>query len=231
VDTSGSCVRPALTEAWDTVRQELPEIVEQHGITQLNIWQFDIDGWSPRHLREIPLPAKQAAVRVQIPGTEWASFANIRMAVHDAEEREWHAKVVAREQHYREGITNALGALDREPVVLPAAKHETPQSDIVGLLRRLSQASEQGPQYVLILTDLADTRYRNFPKLPPPQGKGRVLVLLVPAQPKDARLTLGKPFAGPEQFAIRARQLREAAPWITVAPYFAHNLAELLKGS
>src|SRR5437867_101127 len=208
----------------------VPEIVEQHGITQLNIWQFDEDGWSPRRLREIPLPAKQSAVRVQIPGTEWASFANIRMAVHDAEEREWRAQVVASEQHYREGIASALGALDREPV-LPAAKHETPQSDIVGLLRRLSQASEQGPQFVVILTDLADTRSSNFPKLPPPQAKGRVLVLLVPAQPKDARLTLVKPSAGPEQFAIRARQLREAAPWITVAPYFAHNLAELLKGS
>src|SRR3989449_7139095 len=85
VDTSGSCVRPALTEAWDTVRQELPEIVEQHGITQFNIWQFDVDGWSPRRLREIPLPAKLSAVRVQIPGTEWASFANIRVAVQDTE--------------------------------------------------------------------------------------------------------------------------------------------------
>ncbi len=120
-------------------------------------------------------------------------------------------------------------ALDRESV-LPEANHETPQSDIVGLLRRVSQASERAPQYVLILTDLADTRYRNFPKLPPPRGKVRVLVLLVPAQPKDARLTLGKPFAGPEQFDIRAHQLREAAPWITVVPYFAHNLPELLGG-
>jgi hypothetical protein len=230
VDASGSCVRPALSEAWDTVRQELPEIVEQHGITQLNVWQFDVDGWSPRRLREIPLPAKQVAVRLQTPGTEWASFANIRMAVHESEEREWRRQTVEAQQRYREGIASALGALDREPV-LAAANHETPQSDIVGLLRRLSQASEQGPQYVLILTDLADTRYRNFPKLPPPQGKGRVLVLLVPAQPKDARLTLGKPFAGPEQFAIRTRQLRGAAPWITVAPYFAHNLAELLGGS
>src|SRR5207245_4205185 len=150
VDTSGSCVRPALTEAWEQVRQELPEIVERHCITQLNILQFDEDGWSPRRLREIPLPAKQSAVRVQIPGTEWASFANIRVAVHDAEEREWRAQVVAREQHYREGIASALGALDREPV-LPAAKHETPESDIVGLLRRLSQASEREPQFVVIL--------------------------------------------------------------------------------
>jgi len=55
-----------------------------------------------------------------------------------------------------------------------------------------------------------------------------VLVLLVPAQAKDARKTLGKTLAGPEQFDIRARQLREAAPWITVAPYFAHNLPELI---
>src|SRR5256886_1226265 len=162
VDTSGSCVRPALTEAWDTVRQELPEIVDQHGITQFNIWQFDEDGWSPRRLREIPLPDKQAAVRVQIPGTEWASFANIRVAVHDAEEREWRRQVVETQQHYREGIASALGPLDREPV-LPPAQHETPQSHILGLLRRLSQASEQGPQYALILTDLADTRYPNFP--------------------------------------------------------------------
>lgn len=55
-----------------------------------------------------------------------------------------------------------------------------------------------------------------------------MLVLLVPAQPKDARMTLGKALPGPEQFEIRARQLRESAPWIAVAPYFTHDLAELL---
>src|SRR6266571_2817495 len=151
VDTSGSCVRPALVEGWMTVRKELPELVEQHGITQLNIWQFDIDGWSPRRVSEIPLPAKQAAVRVQIPGTEWASFANIREAVHESEEREWRAETIEVQQHYRDGIASALVALDRESV-LPEANHETPQSDIVGLLRRVSQASERAPQYVLILT-------------------------------------------------------------------------------
>src|SRR3989441_3914448 len=149
VDTSGSCVRPALTEAWDTVRQELPELVEQHGITQLNIWQFDVDGWSPRRVREISLPAKQAAVRVQIPGTEWASFANIREAVHESEEREWRAQAIEAQQHYREGIASALVALDRESV-LPEANHETARTDIVGLLRRVSQISEQAPQYVVI---------------------------------------------------------------------------------
>ena len=65
-------------------------------------------------------------------------------------------------------------------------------------------------------------------KMAPSQSIGRVLELLVPAQPKDAALTLGKPLSGPDQFDIRTRQLRETAPWITVAPYFAHNLPELL---
>jgi hypothetical protein len=37
VDTSGSCVRPALAEAWDTVRRELPELVEQHGVKHLAV--------------------------------------------------------------------------------------------------------------------------------------------------------------------------------------------------
>ena len=58
----------------------------------------------------------------------------------------------------------------------------------------------------------------------------RLLVLLAPAQPKDASMTLGSALAGPEQFDIRSRQLWGAAPWITVVPYFAHNLAELLGG-
>jgi len=39
------------------------------------------------------------------------------------------------------------------------------------------------PQYAIILTDLADTQYRTFPK---PRVKLGILVLLGPAQPKDA---------------------------------------------
>jgi hypothetical protein len=226
VDTSGSCVRPALAEAWNTVRRELPEVVEKRGITQLNVWQFDEDGWSPRRLHEIPLPTMQTSAHRQVPGTEWASFANIRDAVHDAEEQELRAQTVATQQNYRNQLRSALKELDADHVLAEAKS--TARSDIIGLLRRVSQASEFAPQYVLILTDLADTRYRNFPKLPPPQSNVRVLVLLVPAQAKDARMTLGKAHTGPEQFDIRARQLREAAPWITVAPYFAHNLPELL---
>lgn len=223
VDTSGSCVRPALVEAWNTVRQELPEIVEQHGITEISIWQFDEDGWSPRRLMQIALPAKQTELTSERPVTEWESFANIRQAEED--ERRMHT--TSAERSYRERLANALVAVDSEQA-LPKPDHETAHSDIVGLLRRVSQASESVPQYVLVLTDLADTRYRTFPKLPAPQGNVHVLVLLVPAQPKDSVLMLGKPLSGSEQFDMRARQIREAAPWVSVEPYFAHDMLRLL---
>lgn len=133
------------------------------------------------------------------------------------------------QENYHKGLLGVLSQVDTEPV-LPERDRESARSDIVGLLRRISRSSAREPQYVIILTDLAHTRYHVFSKLPPPQGDVRVLVLLSPAKPKDAALTLGKPLLGPEQFEIRARQLRESALWITVMPYFAQNLGELLNG-
>jgi len=81
----------------------------------------------------------------------------------ESEEREWRAEALKAQQHYRESISGALGALDKEPV-LPEARHETPRSDIVGLLRRVSQVSERAPQYVLIL------RAVRYPCTPAPRG-------------------------------------------------------------
>ena len=37
IDWSGSCVRPALDEAWATVKSELPAIIQQHRIGTLTI--------------------------------------------------------------------------------------------------------------------------------------------------------------------------------------------------
>jgi hypothetical protein len=51
-----------------------------------------------------------------------------------------------------------------------------------------------------------------------------VLVVLSPAQAKDAKMTLGKSLTGPEQFDIREHQLEKSAPWIRVVPYFSRNL-------
>ena len=110
-----------------TVRKELPELVEQHGITQLNVWQFDVDGWSPRRVREIPLPAKQAAVRVQIPSTEWASFANIREAVHESEEREWRAQPIGEEgdSHLGDFVQDRTVISPAEAVINMKLKEQT----------------------------------------------------------------------------------------------------------
>jgi hypothetical protein len=81
-----------------------------------------------------------------------------------------------------------------------------------------------GAAFIFFLT-------RTLPALPLPESQLRVLVLLSPAQPQDAQMTLGKALPGPEQFDIRARQVRQSAPWITVAPYFARNLTQLFDDS
>jgi hypothetical protein len=56
-----------------------------------------------------------------------------------------------------------------------------------------------------------------------------VLVLLVPAESKDAMLTIGRHLSGPEQFELRSRQLQQAVPWVAAAPYFARNIPALFK--
>ncbi len=90
---------------------------------------------------------------------------------------------------------------------------------------------EPHPEFVIVLTDMADTRHKSVPAIPAPAGDTHVLVLIAPAKPKDAILTIGEALAGPEQFALRSRQLRDAAPWIAVAPHFAKNLASLFTTS
>ena len=88
---------------------------------------------------------------------------------------------------------------------------------------------DRRPQYVIVLTDMADTRRKVWPKIASPKNEVHALALVVPAQANDAALTLGKPLSGPEQFEARKRQLDDAAPWVTLAPYFARNIEELLK--
>jgi hypothetical protein len=112
--------------------------------------------------------------------------------------------------------------------MLPPADHETARTDVVGLLWRIAQAREREPQYVVIISDLADTQHRTLPSIPAPEGEIHGLVLLVPAQPKDALLTIGRALPAAEQFELRRKQLAEKAPWVAVAAHFARNLAPLL---
>ena len=85
---------------------------------------------------------------------------------------------------------------------LPDPDYETPNSDIVGLFERIAAMQDRRIQYVIVLTDLAETRRKVWPKLAAAKGEMHALALVVPATPKDAALTLGKPLSGPEQFEL-----------------------------
>ena len=68
------------------------------------------------------------------------------------------------------------------------------------------------PRLVLLVTDLADSRYRKFPEIPKPTGAVRLIVLHVPATRTDAKRTMGKALLGADQYRNRSAQLRRAAP-------------------
>jgi hypothetical protein len=228
IDWSGSCVRGAMEECWSVVHSELPSIAERHHIRKLTIWSFDTDGWCPMRLRELPFPELSLPTRATLPPNEWDSFANIQEAIRDAENQEWMNRKKLAEDGYHRALGEAFKPLESVSV-LPAHNYETKQSDIVGLLKRISQTREPRAQFVIVLTDLADTQHKEMPRLPAPEGEVHVLLLLLPAQPKDALITIGKPLSGPEQFELRSRQVQQSVPWAVAAPYFAKNLSGLFK--
>ena len=82
---------------------------------------------------------------------------------------------------------------------------------------------ENRAQYILVLTDLADTKRKTLPQFSAPHGEVHVLILVIPADRQDTILTLGKPLSASEQFEARLPQLHDMAPWALAAPYFAHN--------
>jgi hypothetical protein len=74
IDWSGSLVRPALEEAWNTIKEELPRIAEHYRVRSLEISRFDEDGWCPERLIEIQLPIFTEPARVKLASSEWDSF-------------------------------------------------------------------------------------------------------------------------------------------------------------
>jgi len=228
IDWTGSPVRSALEESWQNVKAELPTIAETHNVGEVTIAAFDEDGWCPQTRAEIRLPILNLPPRPKKITGEWESFANIREALAASENETWQHQMAQVRTRYRQSLDAALAPLESVGA-LPDATHETRRSDVVGLLKRIAQTRSNRPQLYLVLTDLADTTHKTLPTLPTPEGETHVVVLLVPAKPKDATFTIGKPLAGAEQYELHSRQLQESAPWITPAPYFARNLSALFK--
>jgi hypothetical protein len=212
LDLSGSVV--GLDRAWTHVRAELPAIISAAHCGELTVSGFDVDGWALRPLTRtlwLPVPGTAQGARLG----EWGAFSNVR----EAAQAEGRRKFVT-------ALADSLRALDS--IAVPESIAEAKGSDVVGVLQRFAALRDREPRLVLLVTDLADSRYRTFPPIPAPAGPVRLVVLLAPATPKDAKLTMGRELSGAEQYVNRTEQLRRVAPWITVVPYFTEGLAEIV---
>lgn len=212
IDYTGSPVDQAVQEAWANLRQELPGIIDSLNACSVVLWAFNGDGWQWARLKELPLPSHT----IHKSSTELTDFGNVRHALDDAEAN-----------HVREEIVEALKPLD-EVRVSPQFGHEASMSNVVGMLKRVSDTKESGSVFILI-TDLADSKFRSLPHIDAPTSRVYAVAVLVPSKPKDTVLTLGKDLPGDQQFEIRSRQLRQSASWISVIPYFTRNLLAVVK--
>jgi hypothetical protein len=227
VDWSGSCSRPSMQECWNSLRRELPRLIESLGIDHLALWSFDEDGWCPKLISEISLPLLNLPPQRESSAGEWDSFKNIRDALRESEDRDWLNSSRTAQAGFRRALLEALKPLESAEA-LPETDYEARKTDIVGLLKRLSASREERARFFILITDLADTQYRELPCIPRPEGETRAVVLLLPAQPKDALLTIGRTLSGPEQFELRSRQLKESAPWLLAVPYFSDDVPSAL---
>jgi hypothetical protein len=150
-----------MEEAWHTVHTELPEVIETNLVTDLAIWSFADDGWSPNRLASLSLPAFTPPARLKSNSTEWDSFSNIRDAMRNAEETEWQTKKAEAERQYRAALHDALASLPAQ--ALPDPNRKSQRTDIVGLFKRIANTDAAAHELYIVLTDLADTHYREMP--------------------------------------------------------------------
>lgn len=223
IDDSGSVVN--LEHVWRHVRDdEISGLVQNLHCTKLTIYTFDEDGWSWQRVIQLPLPS---APRAESEGdSEWLDLGNIRRAAAE----EALSRLRAASAAYQDAVRAALTPLSRISIG-PLDGRGTEKSDIIGLLKRLSRTSVRGHQYVIVLTDAADTQSRNFPKIPGPTPNVQIVLLLSPATAKDAQLSFGTNVSPAEQFDIRSRQLSEAVPWVKVVPFYTRDVYTAFKNS
>jgi len=221
LDISGSVL--GLRDIWEHVREELPSIVETYHCERLMVYSFDVEGWAPKRLKGIELPLWRPLKRAKCP-TEICVFKNMQQRFNEEDRLE---EEQARQRH-QEDVLNALKALDEVTRVIPAPSHDSKGSDIVGLFAKYAEIRDPRGRIALVVSDLADTNYKQktLPVIPWPSGNVRVLVLLAPATQKDAKLVWGKELRAWKQYQLQRRALERLAPWAIGVPFDTKGLAE-----
>jgi hypothetical protein len=206
-DFTGSPVENSVLEAWKNTQANLPHLVETFDINCIRVWGFYGDGWNWTNTLDLPVMPPER------PGdTELDRFDNIKQAKKLDGDKRRHQDISA--------ALKPLSSLNLSSEL----HHSADSSNIVGLFRRISQDMEIGSLYIVI-TDLADTKVRTFPKIVPPPPGVQVLVLVVPSRSSDTIMTLGRDIPPDEQYEIRRKQFVQNNQWAVVTPYFLQNFS------
>jgi len=226
-DFSGSLDEQSFAEARATLTEEIPGLIEELGIERFEVRTFDIDGWQSRRVTDCSLPTLELPVEEPRTGNESLGFKNIAEADRDDRERRRTIKIDSAKAAYHRKLEPILKTA--LPLPGPSDKYESPSSDIAGVFEYIASLTAVQPTYVILLTDLADTAYKELPVLRVPRGNVHVVVVLVPAKPSEITRTYGRFLTGARQFELRVGQMHRAAPWALVVPHTSHGYIDLLR--
>lgn len=202
------------------LERQLPGLIEEHHFDQVKILHFGRKSWFgepviipvPR-IKELPCINKQDKGDVQVIKP---------FAEHDKKQAEEKCE----EQHRAERNTYNLtyqDSLAKVRAALEDVQHENaPCTSFNDLLSRIALGSEPGLS--IILSDAVDTCAPNTRNIPAAGSKSKVLLIMLPS-----RYDLAANQSTFERYRTREKKLKEAAPWLSVAPPNYDGIMDLIK--
>jgi hypothetical protein len=226
-DFSGSLEGSSFAEARGALTEEMPSLLEELSIDRFEVRTFDTDGWQSHKVVDCSLPILELPVEESRADNESLGFRNIAEADREDRERRRGIKIDGAKAAYHRKLEPILKTI--LPLPSPADKYESPSSDIAGVFDYVASINSAGPTYVIVVTDLADTQFKELPVLPIPRSNVRVLLVLVPAKASEIKRTYGRFLTGSKQFELRVAQMHKAAPWAVIVPHMSHSYIDLLR--
>lgn len=225
-DFSGSLESGPFAEVRSNLTAALPALVETLNVQRVEVRSFDTDGWLSQRLAEQELPEFHAPVEEPEEQNEALTFGNVKDADANERRRRDDAALAEAKRMYRSQLARKLKGI--VPLASPNPNYESASSDIVGAFRFVTELNATHPVYVIMITDLADTKFKEFPHLRAPRANVKLLLMFVPAKASEILRLTGQSLAGWQQYDRRAKELHEAAPWAIIRPHTEHHFADLL---
>lgn len=217
VDVSGIENREALQTAGLHVRNNLPKIIKQFHVTDLDLYWFGANGWNAEKKAEIPMPPFNN-IEVVFPKRN-SEVESMRPDIKEAQEklRQQLIKRATTQEDviYQKEIERSLASLKNE---LLSPEISSSCTDINGALGRFTQPINVVKHIILIITDgRQNCNGEVIKKITVPENAQIIFVIVS-----------GTEIAGQDDFEFRKQRVEYACPECKVVPHYSKDFESIL---